>query len=90
MALVPLAMLLSGAALDWPSPALTAMAAILTGAKLVAVAWAVLDRASKRPRSYCGYYGRPSKHEAVVLERPDIDAARRGGDWSQGMDICRQ
>ncbi len=52
----------------------------------MAVAWAVLDRASKRPRSYCGYYGRPSKHEAVVLERPDIDAARRGGDWSQGMD----
>ena len=42
LASLPLAVLLSGATLDWLSPALTGLAAILAGTKSVAVGWGIL------------------------------------------------
>ncbi len=45
LAMLPLAVLLSGASLDWLSPALTGLAAILAGTKVVGVAWGVLHGA---------------------------------------------
>ncbi len=46
LAMLPLAVLLSGASLDWLSPALTSLAAILTGTKVVAALWGILHGAS--------------------------------------------
>lgn len=42
LAILPLAVLLSGATLDWLSPVLTGLAAILAGTKSVAIAWGIL------------------------------------------------
>lgn len=46
LAVLPLAVLLSGASLDWLSPTLTVVAAILTGTKVVAALWGILGGAS--------------------------------------------
>ena len=46
LAMLPLAVLLSGASLDWLSPALTGLAAILAGTKAVAAVWGILRGAS--------------------------------------------
>ena len=45
LATLPVAVLLSGASLDWLSPALTSLAGILTGTKLVAVILGLARRA---------------------------------------------
>jgi predicted permease len=45
-AMLPVVVLLSGASLDSLPPVLTSLAAILTGTKLVAVAWGVVHGAS--------------------------------------------
>jgi hypothetical protein len=42
LSMLPLAVLLSGANLDWLSPVLTSLGAILTGTKVVVAAWGVL------------------------------------------------
>lgn len=39
LAMLPLAVLLSGASLDWLSPVLTGLAAILAGTKVLAALW---------------------------------------------------
>lgn len=46
LAMLPLAVLLSATSLDWLAPALTGVAAILTGTKVVAALWGILRGAS--------------------------------------------
>ena len=43
LATVPVAVLISGSSLDWLPPALTALAATLAGAKVVAAVWGVIS-----------------------------------------------
>jgi len=46
LAILPAAVLLSGASMDWLSPTLTGLAAILAGTKAVAAAWGIVGGAS--------------------------------------------
>lgn len=45
LAMLPLAVLVSGGSLGWLSSVFTSLAAIVTGTKLVAVVWGLLSRA---------------------------------------------
>jgi hypothetical protein len=45
LAMLPLAVLLSGASLGWLAPVLTSLAAVLTGSKLEAIVWGVIHGA---------------------------------------------
>jgi len=45
LAMLPVLALVGSPNLDWLSPVLTSLAAVLTGTKLVAIGWGVLSRA---------------------------------------------
>ena len=45
LAMLPVLVLLSAARLEWLSPLLTSLAAVLTGTKLVAIVWGVIHGA---------------------------------------------
>jgi len=44
LAMLPLAVILSGASLDWLYPALASVAAIVTGTKVAAAIWGILHK----------------------------------------------
>lgn len=46
LAILPVAVLIGGASMDWLSPTFTGLAAILAGTKAVAVAWGIVRGAS--------------------------------------------